>query len=142
MQYITKSANETKLLGRELAKKLRGGEVLCLDGDLGSGKTVFTSGIVDFFLQNKRVLSPTFTIVRHYTIHQSNISDIYHIDLYRIADNNAINHLGLAQIFGQQKVVTVVEWAQRLGQLIPKNRINISIKLLNENEREIIEEWI
>ena len=140
--YTTRDSNETKQKGSEFAANLRGGEVLCLYGDLGSGKTVFVSGIINFFLKEKRVLSPTFTIVRHYPVQSRKITDIYHADLYRITNENEIIGLGLTEIFGKKGVFLAIEWAQNLGKFIPDRRINITFKIINGNEREIKEEWI
>src|SRR3989344_7709025 len=98
MKHInTKSIDETVRLGREFAATLKGGEAVCLYGDLGAGKTVFVKGIIDYFIPGKRVLSPTFIIVRHYTSKSSAIKDIIHIDLYRIDTQKDMESVGLSQ---------------------------------------------
>src|SRR3990167_9714860 len=88
MKYTTGSPRETSDLGRALAARLCGGEVVCLYGDLGSGKTTFISGVINFFRPKTRVLSPTFIIVRHYRFDKAPVKNFLHADLYRL-DNKS-----------------------------------------------------
>src|SRR3989339_1119927 len=101
MKYITWSARETSNLGRELAARLKGGEVVCLYGNLGSGKTTFISGVVNYFKPKTRVLSPTFIIVRHYRFNKPPVKNLLHADLYRLEDKPSIEALGLADFLHQ-----------------------------------------
>jgi len=109
--YITKSDEETQELGRKIAQSIKPGIVVCLYGDLGSGKTTFSKGFAKGLSIKKRIISPTFTIVRTYRIrnHESPVStseagragimNFYHIDLYRVKDEKELVGLGLEEIF-------------------------------------------
>ena len=137
MNIISQNPDDTRKLGRTIARELKGGEVLCLYGELGAGKTTFAQGFIDFFLPQKRVLSPTFIIVRHYLISHKLIKNIYHVDLYRIASIGDIAGLGLTELMYKPDSIVLVEWAERLGNLLPKKRIDIKFSIINEKEREI-----
>lgn len=139
MHYISKTSEETKNIGKEIAASLRGGEVLCLYGDLGYGKTTFVAGLINHFLPQKRVLSPTFIIVRHYQIkNKKKIRTIYHFDLYRISKPDEAIELGLPELFNKKNSVVIIEWAEKIANVLPKKRTDIYFTMLDENERKII----
>lgn len=137
MEYITKNRNQTMGLGRRLAETLMGGEVLCLSGELGAGKTTFVSGLVNYFKPDTRVLSPTFIIVRHYSIKHKRIKYIYHIDLYRLDDLAAIDDLGIVELFNKSDTVLAIEWPEKMGELLPKDKIDINFHILSTNQRKL-----
>ena len=137
MKYITKSRQETENLGREFARGLSGGEKVCLYGNLGAGKTTFVSGIVKYFRPAVRVLSPTFIIVRHYHFQDMPVNNLLHADLYRLENRQSIEAIGLGDFINQPKTVLMIEWAEKLGMLLPADRIDISFKILKGNKREI-----
>lgn len=134
--YITESADETRQKGREFAARLKGGEVICLYGDLGAGKTVFASAVIDFFVPGRRVLSPTFIIVRHYPTYKHKIKEIIHVDLYRLESEKEVENVGLSQYIHRYDSVVLIEWAQKFGKLLPKERIDVRIVQTGEQERE------
>ena len=137
MEYTTKTADETKKLGETFGSKLIGGETICLYGELGAGKTVFTSGLINYFLPKKRILSPTFIIVRHYPVIDSRIKNIYHADLYRMANNGEIESTGLAEFINKPDSVVLVEWAEKMGKLLPKDRTDVKLLITGEHRRKI-----
>ena len=137
MEYISNSCIETRKISEQFASRLKGGEVLCLYGDLGAGKTVFVQGMVNYFLPGKRVLSPTFTIVRHYSSLHDIIKTIYHIDLYRLEKSDEISPLGLSEFMHKPDTVVAIEWAEKLGNLLPKKRIDVRFEIRENNERII-----
>lgn len=137
MEYISNSDIETKKISEQFASRLKGGEVLCLYGDLGAGKTVFAQGMVNYFLPGKRVLSPTFIIVRHYLVSHDTIKNIYHIDLYRLEKSEEITHVGLNEFIHKPDTIVAIEWADRLGELLPEKRIDIRLETLSEQTRLI-----
>ncbi len=137
MEYTTKTIEETKKLGEGLGSKLCGGEVICLYGELGAGKTVFTSGLINFFLPKKRILSPTFIIVRHYPVIDPKIKNIYHADLYRMTNDGEIESTGLTEFINKPDSIVLVEWAEKMGKLLPKARIDVKFLITGENERNI-----
>ena len=129
---ITDNYKKTQSLGEQFAKKLIGGEVVALYGDLGGGKTTFTQGIAKGLGIKQRIISPTFVIVRSYKI-----KNFYHIDLYRIENKRDIEGLGIEDILKNPENIVVVEWAERLGDLLPKKRIDVSFEYLDEEKRKI-----
>lgn len=143
MEVITRSNKKTQRLGERIGGKLRGGEILALVGDLGSGKTTFVQGLAKGLGIKGRVVSPTFIIMRQYTIPISNIkhlaSSFYHVDLYRLETNleNEIASLGLTDVCGKKDGVVAIEWAEKIRELIPASAIWINFELLGENWRKI-----
>ena len=123
-------------MGEEFAKTLRGGSVVALYGDLGAGKTTFAQGIAAGLGIKKRIISPTFIIVRKYRI--SGKRNFYHIDLYRIETEKDIEGLGLEEILNSKDSIVVVEWAEKLASKLPKNRIDIYFETIDDEERQII----
>ncbi len=137
-KIITKSFEETQALGLELAKKLKGGEVLALHGDLGSGKTTFMQGLAKGLGIKRNIISPTFIIMRTYAIgNDSNIQNLYHVDLYRIASENDIDGLGLKELLGEKENIVAIEWPEKIKKVLPKNKIDIYFEYLQEDKRKI-----
>lgn len=136
INYLSNSPEETRKIAARLASKVKGGEVFFLYGDLGSGKTTFTSGFINYFQKNKRVLSPTFIIVRHYEIDKHPIQRIYHMDLYRLTEETEVSGMGIAQLTSEPQSVTMIEWPEKIENLVG-NRINIRLKIINDTQRSI-----
>ncbi len=137
MEYNSNSIIETKKIANEFASHLKGGEVVCLYGRLGAGKTVFVQGMINYFLPGKRVLSPTFIIVRHYQINHQIIKRFLHIDLYRMTNIKEIGELEFFEYLNQSDTIVAIEWAEKLEKLLPKNRLDIKIKSIDESKRII-----
>jgi tRNA threonylcarbamoyladenosine biosynthesis protein TsaE len=131
--FISDSVEDTWSIAEKLAEKLPPGSVLALHGDLGSGKTCFVTGIAQALGIDEPITSPTFTIINEY----HGTLDLYHMDLYRISDPDELFSLGLDEYFNS-KGITVAEWAERAGDLLPPTTINITFeRLLAENSRKI-----
>lgn len=131
-KIITKSAKETAEVGERVAGLKP--KLVCLYGELGSGKTTFTQGLARGLGITTRLLSPTFIIVRRYDIPGSE-KLLYHIDLYRLEN---FDELGLPEIFSDQHAIIVIEWAKKLGSALPKERTDIFFKTLPDNNHEIV----
>ncbi len=135
MRVITKSAKQTIALGNRLAKKLKAGDVVALEGDLGSGKTTFTKGIA-LGLGVKRniyVTSPSFVLIREYK--QGRVP-LYHLDLYRLDRNSELQTTGYEEyIWGDG--ITVIEWAEKIEGILPKDHVLIRFKITGKDRREI-----
>lgn len=138
---ITKSPEETKKFGQILSNniltKKEKGEIagpilICLYGELGSGKTTFVQGVLQGLGIATRILSPTFIIVRRYECVAIN-GTISHIDCYRLTDNKAIEGLGFQDVFSDPSGLVLVEWADRLGMQIPKRRMDITFDVQNDS---------
>ena len=117
-QFISYSEKETISFAKSLASKLNIGDVIILSGDLGSGKTKFTEGILTYFGLENEISSPTFTIVNEY---HSNKLDIYHFDLYRLADIDEFYAIGGDEYFS--KGICIFEWGELIEDSIPSDYI-------------------
>ena len=132
MEVITESPNETKALGRKFAAELKGGRTLALTGDLGSGKTTFVQGLAEGLGFAGRIISPTFILMRKYP-------GFYHVDLYRFEENVAqeVENIGLTDIWGKDKNIVVIEWAEKIKDLIPAKANWIKFEDMGEDKRRI-----
>jgi len=129
---ISKSADETIALGKQIGKALKPNDVVCLTGDLGAGKTTLIQGIAEGCGVKDYVTSPTFIIINEY---QGRLS-FFHFDLYRLNDVFEIEDLGVEEYF-ERGGVCVIEWAEKLDGLKPKNVKEIKIEIVGDNERKI-----
>ena len=129
---ISHNEKETMDLGARLAKYLKPGDIVCLFGELGSGKTTLVKGLVRGFKVNpSKVSSPTFVLMNVY----EGKTPIYHFDLYRIRGQELPN-IGYEEFFYDEGI-SVVEWAEQLGEQMPKEYIAIYLLHKNENTRLI-----
>ncbi|MDO8240531.1 MAG: tRNA (adenosine(37)-N6)-threonylcarbamoyltransferase complex ATPase subunit type 1 TsaE [Candidatus Moranbacteria bacterium] len=157
-EFITNNFKETQKLGELLALELQGGEVLCMEGDLGAGKTTFTQGLLKGLKVKGPYTSPTFLIMKEYRITQnverktwnakrklksdaihdprSTIHGIYHIDAYRIDEKDLLN-LGWEEIVADDKNIVIVEWSERVKKILPKDALKIKFEWLDKNQRKI-----
>lgn len=115
----------TAALGQRLAKRLRAGDIVCLVGDLGAGKTTLARQIIADLCGIEDAPSPTYTIVQVYETGQG--CDLWHVDLYRIEDEGELEQLGLDDAFDE--AITLIEWPERLGGALPRDRLEISIAM-------------
>jgi tRNA threonylcarbamoyladenosine biosynthesis protein TsaE len=131
--FISNSPAETEAIARQLAGDLVAGSVLALKGELGSGKTLFTQGIVAGLESNAAATSPTFTIVHEY---QGGRLPVYHFDFFRLEDHESAVRLGLEDYLFSDGV-SVIEWADRFPELIPEQARWISFEIKSEYQRII-----
>lgn len=138
-KIISNSEEETKLIGRKFAKDLKKGDVIVLTGDLGSGKTKFTEGVLQFFDLENEISSPTFNIVNEYVNRDVNV---YHFDVYRLEDEDEFYAIGGEEYF--EKGICLIEWGEMIESALPNKYIQISFSrnLEDENVREIVIEEI
>lgn len=137
IRYISRSENETRKIASKIASQLSAGDVLCLFGDLGAGKTVFASGIAKGLGIDHTITSPTFTIVNEY---KSKIP-FYHFDVYRINTDEFLDIGGDEYLYGDG--IVLVEWPENIIDVLPKERLDIYINycspdLDSAENREII----
>lgn len=107
--------------------------IICLNGELGSGKTVFTKGIANALGIEESITSPTFTIIKEY----DGELPLYHMDVYRL--DGDISEVGIEEYFSKGGVV-VIEWADTIKKYLPKERLDIKFKIIDENKRVLIME--
>ena len=122
--YDSFSEEMTFEIGKKLGEKADKGEIICLEGDLGVGKTVFTKGFAEGLNIEENIDSPTFTIVQEYT--EGRIP-LYHFDVYRIGDISEMDEIGYEDYFFGEGVC-LIEWASRIEELIPESAIHIIIE--------------
>ena len=127
--YEVSSVEETWDLARRLASELKPGDVICLEGDLGAGKTTFTQGLAAALGVNGRVTSPTFCIVQE---HRGNGAFLVHMDLYRLHDEDDVLAIGWEDYLSEGAVL-VVEWPERAGTLIPTHAHHVRFTLSGDN---------
>ena len=122
--YESFSEEMTFEIGKKLGEKADKGEIICLEGDLGVGKTVFTKGFAEGLNIEENIDSPTFTIVQEYT---EGRLPLYHFDVYRIGDISEMDEIGYDDYFFGEGVC-LIEWASRIKELIPESAIRITIE--------------
>ncbi len=132
LTIITKSPDETKNLGKEIGKLVKPGDLLAFYGELGAGKTCFIQGISWGLEVKDYVTSPSFTIINEY----KGKIPIYHFDLFRLNNAEEILELGYEEYFYGEGL-TVIEWAEKIEQLLPKEHLKIDIKFKDHYKRTI-----
>lgn len=131
VKFISSSASETESIGKKLAQKLKGTEVIALFGGLGAGKTAFTRGLSEGLGFEDGVSSPTFALVHEY----EGKFPIFHFDMYRVTSYDDLYSTGFFDYIGNG--ILVIEWSENIEALLPDDAIRITIEPLSENEREI-----
>jgi len=148
MEYLSVSPSQTKKIGENLAKKLlktsrKRALVISLEGDLGGGKTTFLQGFAKGLGIKKKILSPTFVIIKKLRIPGNDKKTIsrfryfYHIDCYRIKNPKEILALNFKRIISDPKNIIAIEWAERIKKILPKGKISMRFRFINKNSRKI-----
>lgn len=135
MQLESKSYRDTLKIGKAIAKFLKKGDIVCLFGKLGAGKTLLTKGIAKGLgISADTVNSPSFVIMNQYDAEQF---PIYHFDFYRLKSSQDIAALGYEEYFYSQGV-SVIEWADRLGYLMPDGFLKIELLMMKPNSKRLL----
>lgn len=134
MEYkiITNDENETIELAQNFESEKFENMIICLDGDLGSGKTLFTKGIASALGIDESITSPTYTIIKEYTTGEM---PLYHMDVYRL-DGNA-DGVGIEEYYNKGGIV-IIEWSKTIKDILPDERLDIKFKVLDENKRMLV----
>ena len=127
-KLTTYSEEETIELAQNIESEKFQNMVICLTGDLGSGKTLFTKGFAKAMEIEEDITSPTFNIIKEYT---TGDMPLYHMDVYRL--DGKVEDLGIEEYYSK-KGVTIIEWADTIEEFLPKNRLDIKIKNSTESE--------
>ena len=134
MKITSRSAKETLRIGRLVARVIQKGDIICLFGELGSGKTVLTKGIAcGLGIKKGEILSPTFVLMHPYL--ETKVP-FFHFDLYRLTSQKDILGLGYEEYFYDDGV-TVIEWADRLKYLLPKEFMGVKLYLKGKSQRSL-----
>lgn len=134
MEYkiTTRNERETIQIAQNLESEKFENMIICLDGDLGSGKTIFAKGFAQALGIDENITSPTFNIIKEY---YSGEMPLFHMDVYRLDGN--IESIGLEEYFSKNGVV-IIEWSETIKQYLPDNRLDIKIKVLDEDKRLLV----
>ena len=151
---FSNSSLQTQKLAKKFLEKLKGKNLICLYGQLGSGKTTFVQGLAKALGVKKRVVSPTFILLREYevTSHQSPVARkensweletggwqrLTHLDCYRIESEQDLKSFDLKELWEDKKNLVVIEWAEKLKKILPKERIDIKFEYVGRNKRRIL----
>jgi len=136
--FITNSSQETKELAEKVIKQLKGKNLLCLYGSLGAGKTTFVQGLADSLGIKKRVISPTFVFLREYKVEdRGGYQLLVHVDCYRLRDEKDIKAIDLPEFWQNKKNLVVIEWAEKIRRILPKERIDIKFGHVSQKKRKI-----
>lgn len=130
MEFITKTVEDTIKLGNQIGTYVNPGDILCINGDLGTGKTHLVKGIAEGLGIDESITSPTFNIVNEY----HGRLKLYHFDVYRVNDPDEIAALGFDEYIFDE-AVSVIEWANFIMELIPKEHIEINIEKLPDSDQ-------
>jgi tRNA threonylcarbamoyladenosine biosynthesis protein TsaE len=132
-KYISRGPHETIDIGFRLGKRLKSGDVVCLYGELGAGKTTMVKGIAGALgIDEREIVSASFTIIAEYNTNPP----FSHIDLYRIEKDNELTELGLWDHIGEDSI-SVIEWAEKAEKELPEDIIKVRLKSIDEHIREI-----
>ncbi len=135
-QIISNSEQDTEELAARIAASLPDGGVILLDGDLGAGKTVFARGFAQALKITEPVSSPTYTIVQEYDLPERR-GWLFHLDLYRINDSRSALGFGVDEFLNEPGSYALVEWPERIADILNGPCYKVAIKHLDENRREI-----
>ena len=130
-KITSRSIDDTMELAENIESEKFPGMIICLDGELGSGKTVFVKGFAKSLGLEENITSPTFNIVKEYNTGEM---PLYHMDVYRL--ENSDDSIGFNDYFNSDGV-TIIEWSELIEDILPEERLNISFKVLDENTRII-----
>lgn len=134
IERVTRSAEETRALGRSIARTLGPGDVLLLIGELGAGKTTFVKGLAEGLNIDPRcVASPTFVLIHEY---DGGRLPLYHVDAYRVQSASELIEVGLEEYF-EKPGVTVIEWGEKVKAVVPERAIEIRFEILEGDRRRI-----
>ena len=144
-EMITGSSKETKKVGLALAFVLgkesinsKQALIIALEGDLGSGKTTFIQGLAQGLKIKENILSPTFVIQKNFSLLLKNYKNLYHIDAYRLKNPEELLELGFEDLIRNPENLIVIEWADKIKKLLPRNIFKIEFINLGKNKRKII----
>ena len=133
MDFFSHSPEQTRRIGVRLGSALQTGDVICLQGDLGAGKTTFVQGIAKGWGSQDSVSSPTFIIVNVYR--RADQSQLFHMDAYRLNSTSEAEELDLDSMLAQGPLV--IEWPERINGLVPDDRLWVKLEYVDEEEREM-----
>ncbi|PIT90207.1 MAG: tRNA (adenosine(37)-N6)-threonylcarbamoyltransferase complex ATPase subunit type 1 TsaE [Candidatus Komeilibacteria bacterium CG10_big_fil_rev_8_21_14_0_10_41_13] len=140
MKKTANSTEETKKLAKATAGSLKGSQTLGLIGDLGAGKTVFVQGLAEALGIKKQVISPTFNLMKIYEIKKTGpIKKLIHVDAYRLTNGQELLEIGLDEYFNQSDCLVVIEWADKVRDILPAGSLILNFAEGQTENQRIIE---
>lgn len=136
LDIITHSAEQTRRLGMRLGRLLQGGDIICLSGDMGAGKTVFSAGIGVGWGATTPLTSPTYNLV-HVHQREKDAQELYHLDCYRLESPAQADSIGLEDIIAGQGPV-ILEWPEHIERVLPRQRLWVELRILEASRRNLI----
>lgn len=136
LDIISHSPEQTRRYGMRLGKLLQAGDIICLSGDMGAGKTVFSSGIGQGWGSKNKVTSPTYNLVHQHKRDQDKVI-LYHLDCYRMQSIDEIDTIGFDDMIETNGII-VVEWAERIEDALPNNHLWVDLGVVEELRRNFI----
>ncbi len=137
VDFISHSPEQTQRLGVRLGGLLQAGDLVCLEGELGSGKTCLAQGIGRGWGVAERLISPTFTLVHEYQRPRDGLY-FYHVDLYRVEKADEVYSLGLDDYLDDSEAVIAIEWAEHAGEMLPEERLWIRLRHIDSTRRGLL----
>ncbi len=135
----THSAEETRDFGKKLTGEILPGTLLCLSGDLGAGKTTLVQGLLEGLGAKRPYVSPTFVIMKQYDLLSPSITGItrvYHADAYRVEAKD-FTEIGFAEWCADKQGLVILEWPERITNILPEKKVDIVLTSISETERKI-----
>lgn len=139
LKLATNSEKETRAFAADLAKHLRGGAVLALRGNLGSGKTTFVKGLAQGLGVQSRVVSPTFILAARYNRRGARQNRFFHLDLYRLRRRQELEDLGINEILTDFRNITAIEWPELARGFLPDSTICLTFRLGRKPNQRLIQ---
>lgn len=136
LDIITHSAEQTRRLGMRLGRLLQAGDIICLSGDMGAGKTVFSAGIGVGWGSTTPLTSPTFNLVHEHR-RDKDAQKLYHLDCYRLEGPTDADSIGMEDILNGQSPV-ILEWPEHIERVLPRQRFWIELRILESSRRNLI----
>ncbi|MBU1118316.1 tRNA (adenosine(37)-N6)-threonylcarbamoyltransferase complex ATPase subunit type 1 TsaE [Patescibacteria group bacterium] len=137
VSILSKDEHDTRRVGAELASMISPKTVVALSGDLGYGKTEFVKGFAKYLGVNEPVSSPTFVLYKEYSVSKGDSRRLYHFDLYRLASPEDLTSLGFEEIIDDNEGVSIIEWAEKIPELIPKGSVQVHFSYLDAARRKL-----
>jgi tRNA threonylcarbamoyladenosine biosynthesis protein TsaE len=134
LEFFSRSPEQTRRIGMRLGSEIKAGDVICLQGDLGAGKTTFVQGLAQGWGSIDSVSSPTFVLVNVYR--RANGNQLFHLDAYRLESIPEAEELDLDAMLAEGALL--VEWPERLGNLIPHERLLVTLEHIAEEHRQML----
>ena len=132
LHITTNSAEQTQAFGQKLASRLLPGDVVCLWGDLGAGKTTLAQGLCRGLQSKEIAVSPSYGLIHEY----QGLCDIYHLDLYRLDNSAQAEEIGITEyLYGRG--ISILEWPERIRDILPESRLDIHLTRLDQQTRKI-----